>query len=319
MKGSYTIKIHNHRVTFVLNIERNITVICGDSATGKTTLVNSIIFYEELGEQSGVSIESEKECHVLRGREWEKTLKDIHNSFVFVDEGNKFVISEEFARIIKNTDNYYILITREDLHQLPYSINSVLEMKKTTSRFKHTYNRTYPRYDVIEKLEDRLKGIDLIISEDSNSGRDLFGCIASRNGLMCVSAGGKNNIIHKLREKGDRHIMVAADGAAFGANMAEIYKYTRMHEDRILLYLPESTEWIILASEIVKDSEIENILMKPADFIESSEFFSWEQFFTHLLISKTKNTPAAYSKKKLSDYYMNAGNVEKIIDVIKGK
>ena len=65
MKGKYTIKIHNKRVTYTVDLERNITVICGDSATGKTTLINSISFYEELGEKSGVTIESDKECHVL--------------------------------------------------------------------------------------------------------------------------------------------------------------------------------------------------------------------------------------------------------------
>ena len=61
MKGSYTIKVYNHRVTFTLEIERNITVITGNSATGKTTLIDSISAYEELGSKSGVSIESQKE------------------------------------------------------------------------------------------------------------------------------------------------------------------------------------------------------------------------------------------------------------------
>ena len=66
MKGSYTVKVHNKRVSFTIELERNITIISGNSATGKTTLVNSILFYEELGVKSGVSIESDKECRVLR-------------------------------------------------------------------------------------------------------------------------------------------------------------------------------------------------------------------------------------------------------------
>ena len=37
------------------------------------------------------------------------------------------------------TDNYYVLITRENLYQLPYSVNSVLKLKTTASRFKTTY------------------------------------------------------------------------------------------------------------------------------------------------------------------------------------
>lgn len=149
MKGSYIIKVHNHRVTFTLEIERNITVICGNSATGKTTLIDSIAAYEEYGDKSGVVIDSLKECRALHGRNWYDDLLTITDSFVFIDEGNSFISSEEFAAAIKGTDNYYIFVTRENLYQLPYSVDSVLELHKTTSRFKHTYNRTFPKYDRI--------------------------------------------------------------------------------------------------------------------------------------------------------------------------
>ena len=40
-----------------------------------------------------------------------------------------------------------MLVTREDLSTLPYSVNAILELKKTTSRFKRTYNKAYPVYD----------------------------------------------------------------------------------------------------------------------------------------------------------------------------
>ena len=316
MKGSYTIKVHNQRVTFVLDIERNITVLSGASATGKTTLVNSIAFFEELGEQSGVTIESPKECHVIRGKNWETDLSRFKDSFIFIDEGNSFVSSEDFARVIKNTDNYYIFITRENLYQLPYSVTSILELKKSTSRFKHTYNRTYPRYARIEQLENKLSGYDIILTEDSNSGNDLFSYIASKNGLSCLSAKGKDKILEKIKSLADKKAIIIADGAAFGANMAELYKYTRLHQDEVLLYLPESTEWLILASEVIRDNEIVEIMVEPEKFIESSKFFSWEQFFTELLVRKTKGTKAAYSKKRLSEYYLQEANINKILKTI---
>jgi len=40
-----------------------------------------------------------------------------------------------------------------------------------------------------------------------------------------------------------KKMIIVADGAAFGANMAEVYRYTMLHKDKILLCLPESTEW----------------------------------------------------------------------------
>ena len=54
MKGSYSITVSNEMVKYEFQIRRNITVIRGDSATGKTTLVELIREFYESGEKSGV-------------------------------------------------------------------------------------------------------------------------------------------------------------------------------------------------------------------------------------------------------------------------
>ena len=318
MKGTYTIRVRRNRVTYSLILERNITIICGNSATGKTTLYQCIADYEEYGAASGIHLESRKECHVLEGRHWQSDLASFSDSFVFVDEGNSFLKSRDFAEAIKNTDNYYVLITRENLYQLPYSVNSVLVLKQTTSRFKHTYSRTYPRYEHIDAFRMIVGNMNGIITEDSNSGYDLYSVIADKNGISCISAGGKSGILPKLKEAKGKRIIVAADGAAFGAEMAEIYHYLKLHENELVLYLPESTEWVILSSGVLHDTLIEEILSNPSDFIDSRQYFSWEQFFTELLTQKTRNTPAAYDKRKLADFYLKKENLEKIIRVISG-
>ena len=45
MKGKHIVTVRNRRVQFTLELERNITVIRGDSATGKTTLVGMLRDY----------------------------------------------------------------------------------------------------------------------------------------------------------------------------------------------------------------------------------------------------------------------------------
>lgn len=40
-------------------------------------------------------------------------IKRNHDCIVFIDEGNHFVMSDEFAATIQNTDNYYVIVTRE--------------------------------------------------------------------------------------------------------------------------------------------------------------------------------------------------------------
>lgn len=52
MKGKITITVRNDRTKFEFTLRRNITVIRGDSATGKKTLIEMIDDYNRLGNES---------------------------------------------------------------------------------------------------------------------------------------------------------------------------------------------------------------------------------------------------------------------------
>ena len=130
MKGKHKIEVRSKRIVFTIELERNITILRGDSATGKTTLIKMLSDYETYGRKSGVTVVCDKICRVLAGVYWETQLNTIRDSIVFVDEGSTFVSSLEFARAFKRTDNYYVLVTRENLSTLPYSVNAILELKK---------------------------------------------------------------------------------------------------------------------------------------------------------------------------------------------
>nr|WP_300823592.1 hypothetical protein [uncultured Schaedlerella sp.] len=56
----------------------------------------------------------------------------------------------------------------------------------------------------------------------------------------------------------------------------------------------------------------------PEEFIDSKEYFSWERFFTALLIEMTKNTYLQYSKKKLNEVYLQEEIASKIIRKMTG-
>lgn len=316
MKGTYTIRIRSNRIVFTLDIQRNITIIRGDSATGKTTFIEMLQAYERLGKQSGVTVQSEKECHVLTDYDWEDRFPRISNSIVFVDEGNRFVSSPAFARAIMGSDNYYVLITRENLYQLPYSVDAVLKLKTTTSRFRTTYVRSYPHYEYLEAPADQLQRTDVILTEDSNSGHEMFSQIARRYAIQCDSADGKSNIMLKLMQSGDARVLIVADGAAFGAEMEKVYSFHKLHPGKVTLYLPESFEWLILKSGILGEHTPTDILENPALFIDSREFFSWEQFFTHLLRELTNGTYMQYSKHHLNEFYLQQGNIEKVLEAM---
>ena len=148
-----------------------------------------------------------------------------HDSIVFVDEGSTFVSSLDFARAIQHSDNYYVLVTREDLSTLPYSVNAILELKKTTSRFKRTYNKAYPVYDSLTASNVQLEGVEKVLTEDANSGYQLFTKIGEKYGIVCISAAGKDNIKQRIFPMKSEKVLVIADGAAFGPQMNDIYAY----------------------------------------------------------------------------------------------
>ncbi len=65
MKGKYHIVVQNNKLRYDLDVRRNITVIRGDSATGKTRLIALVEQAAALGEGSGVEVRCERPCRTL--------------------------------------------------------------------------------------------------------------------------------------------------------------------------------------------------------------------------------------------------------------
>ena len=318
MKGIIRVQVSNIHISFTLELERNITIICGDSATGKTTLIGMLRDFEENGRSSGVTVQCSRPCRVMTNADWEYRLGGIHDSVVFLDEGNAFVRSEAFARAVRSSSNYYVIVTRESLYQLPYSVTSILKLK-TTAKRKKTYVRAYPQYSNLENPILKIENTDTIVTEDSNSGFEMFSHIANQKRSHCVSAEGKSRMFAMLNRNADRRVLVIADGAAFGAELEKIYRLMEERPNKITLYLPESFEWLILKSGILGSQTPREILANPSVHIESSDYFSWEQYFTDLLIQLTRDTVLNYTKSRLNPTYLQAANVRKILEAMGGE
>lgn len=308
MKGTHRVIVQNKRIRYDFVIRRNLTIIRGDSATGKTTLVEMIREYYENGKASGVQLNCDKECTVLSGRNWKKDLEEMKDNIVFIDEGNEFIFTDEFAATIQDTDNYYIIVTREGIPSLPYSVEEIYGIRNAGKY--GTLKQTFQEFFHIYRKEDFQKIVKpkVIVTEDSNAGYQFFKKVSEKAGLICMSAGGKSNVFAQLvrvKSENDKDkILVIADGAAFGAEMEKVTHFMNDHQE-IILYLPESFEWLVLESGIIEDSEIREILSAPSDYIDSRAYFSWERFFAALLIHKTDNTYLKYSKRTLNSSYQN--------------
>ena len=317
MKGIHSVVVSDKRVRFKFELTRNITIVRGDSGTGKTTLFDMISAAARLKEKSGVRIVCDKPCVTLRpDSDWLHLLENISDSIVFIDEESDYVGKAEFASAIKRTDNYYVIFTRENLHNLPYSVNEIYTIH--TSGKLHTFRRLYreqKNYRYSGSAKRKKDDFSSFLTEDSRSGYEFYQNFFSGSKVECFSAGANSSIYPWLVQNKDKKVFVVADGAAFGAEMNRVMKLNEQYPD-IIICLPESFEWLILKSGLIKINDIENVLDHPSEYIEASEYFSWEQFFTDFLVQNTRDEHYQYSKNHLNPFYIVKNNANKVVKLI---
>ena len=315
MLGSHHIIIESPRLKYEFTIKRFITLIQGDTATGKTTLIDLIQEFARNGFQGPVRIQSDVSCSVFYGTEtdWGPFISNKKNNIIFIDEGFSFIRTKAFAESIKGTDNYYVLITREALPCLPYSINEIYGIR-TSGKYhfpEKIYHEFYPIYD--NKLTTQLSGKIKLITEDSKAGFTFLKA-GVKDEIECISANGNSNIYQVARKMSqDGSVIIVADGAAFGAFIDKLVKLASYNK-KLALYLPESFEWLVLKSGIINYTNLQDIIENPENYADTVKHFSWEQFFTHTLESATCNDPIKkYQKNNLLPYYTESKNQEKIL------
>ena len=276
MKGKHRIIVSTKRLKYDFEIRRNLTVIRGDSATGKTTLVDMIREYVNNPSGTPVELTCDKKCYVLEGSLWKEQLSAMQDSIVFIDEGNEFIKTVEFADTIQKTDNYYVIVSRESLPSLPYSVEEIYGIR-TSGKYgtlKPCYHEFYRIYGA-QTLKKDIKP-EVVITEDSNSGYQFFNSVCRQQQLKCETMNGKSNVFHYLNMHKNERILVIADGAAFGSEIDRVMQLMG-GKDQVVLYLPESFEWLILKAKVVKSKWADQVLEKPWEYVESKTYFSWER------------------------------------------
>lgn len=310
MIGKYDIEIYNNRVHYFLTVERNITLIQGDSATGKSELIRLLTLYQDNGVSSGITVICEKPCVVLGNAYWQQIAAQTRQSIIFIDEGASFLSAKEFAQMVRGSDNYFVLVTRESLPQLPYSISEIYGMRMNTGSKYHNAKRVYNElYQLYHLPENQDMKPDFVLTEDSNSGNDFYRHVSE---VTVISSNGKSNVLPILDSHSGRKILVIVDGAAFGPEIGRIMSYIRDTAYPIVIYAPESFEYLILRANILNHTS--TVTEKTYLYADSTRYMSWEEFYTAYLQEEAQNTIYQYSKRKLNSNYLTAGNVNKILE-----
>lgn len=307
MKGRYDVVLYNNKVHYHLTIKRNITILRGDSASGKSEFIRLLAQYNGSPKSSGISLICDRECIVLNEGNWKLYLETYRESIFFIDEGNDFLRTKEFADAVKGADNYFVIISRENFPNLPYSVDEIYGLREGKYReAKRVYNEMYRIYG---NLPDPQQKPEIVITEDSNSGNEFFELLFPGK---CISANGKSNIKRVLLEHMGESVLAVVDGAAFGPEMQDCMELTEVYP--VSIFAPESFEFLILESGLIEVPM--TVLEQTWDYADSVKYFSWEEFYTWYLSDISRNEVYQYSKRKLNNFFKTAGSIKRIGNVL---
>ena len=317
MTGVQHVKIYTEEIMYEFDLYRNITIIRGNSATGKTALYRLVADYGEakrLGQKSAVTIECDKECIAFNGDFTSRKVTEARDSIIFIDEGyigrNE---NHELANLIKGSDNYFVLITRSDITELPYSITEIYRIKPS-NKYNSVY-RVYNQLDRIYKADTETEvGIkkNVVITEDSGAGNEAFKRVLSN--CMVESANGKSNMINILDEHSSEQVAMVVDGAAFGPEMQSTLRRLKQFKGRAVLYAPESFEWILLNLKMFRS--IKEKIQNTSDYADSSEYMSWEQYYTDLLKEELQKKGIVYNKNRMPRQLLSESTLRQIKEIL---
>lgn len=156
MRGRHEIIVRNMRIQYKFAIERNITILRGDSATGKTTMIEMVAAYQRSGEQSGVTIRADRPCVVLTELNWQMQLSLIHDSIILQ---NMIYHAYPLAAM----PMFFPLLSRKNIRPCLSLLMGRLSGRSEETFLKYTKARLNPNYlqpKIAEKIERLLPQMD---------------------------------------------------------------------------------------------------------------------------------------------------------------
>ena len=197
MKGRHIINIISRRAGYRLVLERKISVLKGNSGTGKSSMIRLIAEYLEYGKKSGIrlTVDSSASLGVLtNASDWDEILSSVHDTVLFIDEDVSYLYSENFQRELWAADCYAVIVSRSGMFSgLPYPILGIYELL-TEKKGLNTATSMYRLYEEEYGSGD----FDLVLTEDSNSGYEMAQYAFGVKGTEVVSAGGNSSVPAKL-------------------------------------------------------------------------------------------------------------------------
>lgn len=146
MIGGFQFRLNSNKLQYDFVVNRKITKIIGDSATGKSELVATVATKDDAAMNIHITCKYEaveigrafseilyKRLQKLRTVSDVETMRDNlqeYDGYVFFcDETFPYLFTDEFAVFCKYTDSFFVICCRAKMANLPYSYKEIYQMK----------------------------------------------------------------------------------------------------------------------------------------------------------------------------------------------
>lgn len=222
------ILVKNDKYRFKISVSGKYNFFIGDSGSHKTHFLNMVANYlsgstkttceivGDLGETI-INVTLLKNDVPIAG-DYHDLFTDKEGTLFIIDESSSVLKERDISRVIKESKNYFIFLTRVCIGWLPVSIDSLYVLKKDSKEITN-----YPMYCKSNGDLSLVKKIDCIITEDSESGRQFFeshfpsktvfrGHLSDNS---TISNSTLHEVLYQMAESYD-NILVAFDASAYG-------------------------------------------------------------------------------------------------------
>lgn len=261
------VRVSTNRYVYEFDLERRVTVIRGDSGTGKTLLANLLVAEPE----TGVHVECERSFVLMNNNirvNYSTWFKDYDNVVFILDEDSRWLRDRRFYDAALDSGAWLLVMDRSTLlTTYECSVESVMRLKVSG------------KYRTLEKLYTH-KSTTFpkdwpVFTEDIGSGYSFMQKVRDK-----VAPLGGKDLLDNLTPNELYGKIYFMDGAAYGHKLHAYYN--DWLKGRIEFILPESFEWVLLHSpQFSQYTEVRNMLADPVAYgANKTEYKTWENFFT---------------------------------------
>lgn len=239
------IRVKSKKYNLDIDLQHKISVVRGNSATGKTTLIKVLdefrtMIKPELDDGFRLAVVTPGGVHTFTEKK-----------MVYVVDENVEIDSEIAERIKTSTDSYFLIFRRSDLSMLNFSIYALYNfvMEANVHRLQPIVHKGTgkTRYDIRP---------DTVLVEDSGKGFTWFKRLFERTDIKIDTTYGKDKVISRVEKEikdSKKTVIVMFDEISFGNHIIKLIKLCERYDGEICYYGPyKSFEYLVLQSNMFK-------------------------------------------------------------------